>query len=77
MSGDLADGFEIDAVLEQARYACMPCGMERNIERDKEVNSQLASEGWKVIRFWGKDITSNLSSCVDEVVALIEVKINN
>lgn len=51
--------------------------IERNIERDKEVNSQLASEGWKVIRFWGKDITSNLSSCVDEVVALIEVKINN
>ncbi len=32
--------------------------IERNIERDKEVNSQLASEGGNVIRFWGKDITS-------------------
>lgn len=30
--------------------------IERNIERDKEVNSKLASDGWKVIRFWGKDI---------------------
>ncbi len=47
--------------------------IERNIERDKEVNSQLASEGWKVLRFWGKDIISNLNECVEKVEALIDV----
>ena len=30
--------------------------IERNIERDKEVNEKLKSEGWIVLRFWGKEI---------------------
>lgn len=46
--------------------------IERNIQRDEEVNSKLASDGWIVIRFWGKDITSNLSSCVEKIVELLE-----
>lgn len=46
--------------------------IERNIERDKEVNSQLLSEGWKIIRFWGKDITENLYSCVEKVAFELE-----
>lgn len=41
--------------------------IERNIERDKEVNQQLTSEGWKVLRFWGKDIKVNLHSCIEKV----------
>jgi len=51
--------------------------IERNIERDKEVNEQLASEGWKVIRFWGKDIKSNLVSCVDKIATLLDVNTTN
>ena len=30
--------------------------IERNMKRDKEVNEKLNSEGWYVIRFWGKEI---------------------
>lgn len=45
--------------------------IERNIQRDQEVNSKLASDGWIVIRFWGKDIKSNLSSCVEKIVKLL------
>ena len=41
--------------------------IERNIERDKEVNEFLESEGWKVIRFWGRDIKKNCGNCVDEI----------
>ncbi len=39
--------------------------IERNIARDKEVNKQLQSQGWTVIRFWGKEIKKNTSECVD------------
>ncbi len=46
--------------------------IERNIERDEEVNIQLIFENWTVLRFWGKDIEKNLQSCVNE----IELKIN-
>lgn len=39
--------------------------IERNIERDKEVNQRLTAEGWKVIRFWGKDIKQKTVKCAD------------
>ncbi len=39
--------------------------IERNMERDKEVNERLESEGWTVMRFWGKEILKNTESCAD------------
>lgn len=39
--------------------------IERNIERDKEVNKKLINEGWTVIRFWGKEIQKETDKCVD------------
>jgi very-short-patch-repair endonuclease len=28
--------------------------IERNIQRDSEVNMSLLKNGWEVLRFWGK-----------------------
>lgn len=39
--------------------------IERNIERDKEVNAALENSGWKVLRFWGTDIKKNVKHCAD------------
>ncbi len=39
--------------------------IERNIERDKEVNQKLTDEGWTVLRFWGKEILKNTEYCVE------------
>ena len=41
--------------------------IERNIQRDKEVNSKLINDGWKVLRFWGRDIEKNLDFCISEI----------
>ena len=38
--------------------------IERNIERDEEVNKQLLFLGWTVIRFWGKEIKKNTEECI-------------
>lgn len=46
--------------------------IERNIERDKEVNTALKSEGWIVLRFWGKDIKKNLVTCVNKIESTID-----
>lgn len=46
--------------------------IERNIERDKEVNIELKKQGWKVLRFWGKDIKNNTKGCVDKIEELIK-----
>ncbi len=43
--------------------------IERNIARDKEVNEYLLSHGWKVIRFWGKQIESDVVACADVIEA--------
>jgi len=39
--------------------------IERNMERDREVNSILEKQGWIVLRFWGKDIKNNTERCAD------------
>ena len=45
--------------------------IERNMERDNEVNEKLRSDGWTVIRFWGKEIQKDVVSCADKVVAAL------
>lgn len=39
--------------------------IERNMSRDKEVTDKLESEGWIVLRFWGKEIQKNVTQCAD------------
>ena len=34
--------------------------IEENIKRDRIVNKKLIKEGWKIVRFWGKDIEKNV-----------------
>jgi DNA mismatch endonuclease Vsr len=41
--------------------------IERNIERDREVNNALKTKGWKVIRFWGSTIKNNVENCAQQV----------
>ncbi len=41
--------------------------IERNIERDKEVNNMLKEMGWKVIRFWEHEIKEDVEKCVTKV----------
>ena len=41
--------------------------IERNIERDKEVNKELKRLGWTVLRFWGEEIIKDVQKCVYEV----------
>ena len=41
--------------------------IEKNIARDRVVTECLKSQGWVVLRFWGKDIKTNCSGCADKV----------
>jgi DNA mismatch endonuclease Vsr len=41
--------------------------IERNIERDKEVNHFLFINGWQVLRFWGRQIQTELLACVQKI----------
>lgn len=41
--------------------------IERNMQRDLEVNVALTEAGWTVLRFWGKDIKKHCSECADVI----------
>lgn len=46
--------------------------IERNMQRDQEVNHQLQELGFTVFRFWSKEILNDLDRCVNDVLTFIE-----
>lgn len=44
----------------------------RNIERDQEVNEYLTNNGWKVLRFWSKEVKKNLQECINAIIKSID-----
>ena len=57
---------------EQFQFASRPefwrAKIMRNMERDREVNERLASEGWRVIRLWESDVLKDVDQCVGTVL---------
>ena len=48
--------------------------IERNIERDKEVNERLQSDGWKVFRFWETEINEESDECLNRILNYMNTK---
>lgn len=48
--------------------------IERNMEKDAEVNHILSSQGWTVIRLWEHEIRNDLPDAADLVMRLIGEK---
>ena len=46
--------------------------IERNMQRDIEVNEHLKAEGWTVLRFWGNDIKKHLMECADKIEQVVK-----
>jgi DNA mismatch endonuclease, patch repair protein len=44
--------------------------IKRNIQHDIKVNDTLKANGWRVIRFWGKEIEKNLSECILKIISV-------
>lgn len=43
--------------------------IERNMQRDKEVNLELKRSGYTVFRFWESKIKKELDVCIDQVIS--------
>lgn len=51
--------------------------IEGNIMRDNQVNLILSQQGWRVLRFWDKDIQNDTGKCVSAVLdAMSEYKLH-
>jgi DNA mismatch endonuclease (patch repair protein) len=47
--------------------------IERNIQRDKEVNAALRGLGWQVIRCWEHEIKDNPEKCFRKIKKAIDI----
>ena len=45
--------------------------IENNIARDRETDKKLCSMGWRVLRFWGKDILRDPDKCIKSIEELV------
>jgi DNA mismatch endonuclease (patch repair protein) len=50
--------------------------IEKNIQRDAEVNKKLEEEGWIVLRFWGNEIKKETKRCADIIEEVVRQKKN-
>jgi len=48
--------------------------IERNIQKDKEVNTFLVANGWTVLRFWSTEVKKHLEDCVTAVKEAIAAR---
>lgn len=51
--------------------------IERNMQRDREVNKQLEEMGYSVFRFWTKEINTNLDKCINDILVYINTGQND
>jgi DNA (cytosine-5)-methyltransferase 1 len=67
--GDFWHGYNWEAAKEEihSNQAFWIQKIEKNMNRDRRVNSALKEQGWTIFRFWGHDIKKSLSACVDLV----------
>jgi DNA mismatch endonuclease, patch repair protein len=48
--------------------------IERNMQRDEEVNQQLADLGYTVFRFWERDLKTELDKCINDILIFLDWK---
>lgn len=46
--------------------------IERNIQRDKQVNDYLQEHGWIVLRFWGRELKRDIGACADQIEKVLK-----
>ncbi len=45
--------------------------IQRNMERDREVDAELRALGWYTLRFWSKDVLKHTDECLSAVEELL------
>ena len=71
IDGEFWHGFnweEHKAKIKTNREFWIP-KIERHLQRDREVNYALETKGYKVFRFWEKEIKKELDECLHQVIS--------
>lgn len=47
--------------------------IERNMQRDIEVNRELKNMGYTIFRFWSHEVKDNLKTCINDVMVYLHL----
>ena len=47
--------------------------IERNMQRDNEVNLELNDMGYTIFRFWAHELKDNLNTCINDVMVYLNL----
>ena len=73
IDGEFWHGYHWDEnkeIIKSNREFWIP-KIERNMQRDKQVNQELFEKGYTVFRFWSKEILNDLDKCINDVMMFI------
>lgn len=48
--------------------------IERNMQRDREVNAKLAEMGYTIFRFWAKELKDDFEGCLNKIINYLNEK---
>lgn len=51
--------------------------IERNMQRDRQVNEQLENLGFTVFRFWEFEIKNDLKTCINDVMVFLQTGLHH
>lgn len=73
IDGEFWHGYDWDErkqTIKSNRQFWIP-KIERNMQRDRQINHLLSDKGYTVFRFWSKEIINNLDKCINDVLMFI------
>jgi DNA mismatch endonuclease (patch repair protein) len=72
IDSDFWHGHPTRCIMPKSNLSYWEGKIERNRQRDRMVNKQLRSMGWKVIRIWEYDLKKNLGKSLKKIVSAIK-----
>lgn len=60
--------------IRSVRFDWWAAKIQRTVDRDKQVNNELANSGWKVMRYWESDVLRNPQFIASQIKQTISRK---
>lgn len=72
VDGDFWHGYDWHIRKPKTNQAFWIAKIERNMQRDRQVNRLLEEQGYTVMRFWEHEVKHDLAKCVNQVMLYLE-----
>jgi len=72
IDSDFWHGHKTRFIMPKSNLSYWQQKIQRNKQRDKEVNTALKKKGWRVLRFWEYDFQKNLKKVITRIMKVLD-----